>query len=129
MSNPGHFMYSETAREPLEQISFCDILNHPGFSKNGESGYITKHNYCKKNSSLPTKELKSQLYTVSLKIALTIYCQICMFKRNCSLCNFKVIISNDWYFLTQCFYSFAIFGLDRNHKNQPIVPSVCIAKI
>jgi hypothetical protein len=58
MSNPGHFI--ETAREPLEQISFCDILNHPGFSKNGESGYRTKH--CKKDSSLPTKELISQLY-------------------------------------------------------------------
>ncbi len=62
MSNPGHFMYSETAREPLEQISFCDILNHPGFLKNGESGNRTKHNYCKKDSSLPTKELISQLY-------------------------------------------------------------------
>ncbi len=62
MSNPGHFMYSETAREPLEQIFFCDILNHPASQKNGESGNRTKHNYCKKTSSLPTKELKPQLY-------------------------------------------------------------------
>ncbi len=114
-------MYSETAREPLEQISFCDILNHPPFQRMGRAGIEQNITIVKRTAVCLQK--KKNLSCISLKIALTIYCQICSKDiRNCSLCNFKVMISNNCYFLTQRFYIFAIFGLDRNYKNQLIVP-------